>query len=436
MLRKNRLPLQAQILEHEPLRLPQASTVAVVGGGLAGATSARALAEAGANVVVFERERAAGTQTSGHPGAVIFPMVAKHATPLRRFYNQSYQNILNLMNRLVRDEGFTEWHPRGAFHLLTNERLQTLWDQLPESGIPQTIIDRYTEAQVAKHTQDKLQAKCLFYPQAGYVQPAALCVHLLNHPHIQFQTHREALALERTGNHWTIHDNHQQTKAQAVILANGLDILRFPQTEWLPLRCFRGQLAYIAVNPTTSLPREILCHEGYLIPYCGEIHLAGATFHPSNRDLNLRQDSHAYLLDQLQRWLPGQFQMDALPLAGRVAFRAQSPDHLPMVGPVPDLEAFEQDFGMIRQGKSPAAQRARAIPGLFVSVGHASRGTVSCWSSAQILAAQIMGTSTPLDADLTTAVHPGRYLHRAIRRDEPLHAPHLALDQLPGRLLP
>src|SRR5690606_38161277 len=70
----------------------------VIGAGLAGATSARALAERGWQVTVCDPAGIA-QHASGNLAGVVYTTPSAHATPQNRFYQSSYLHALHWLAR-------------------------------------------------------------------------------------------------------------------------------------------------------------------------------------------------------------------------------------------------------------------------------------------------------------------------------------------------
>ena len=90
-------------------------------------------------------------------------------------------------------------------------------------------------------------------------------------------------------------------------------------------------------------------------------------------------------------------QLAGRPLTGRASVRATTPDHLPLAGEI--------------------------APGLFVLGGFGARGFTLAPLLAEHLAAQALGTPSPLPLSLARIVRPQRFAERARRR----------ADLVPGR---
>ena len=56
------------------------------------------------------------------------------------------------------------------------------------------------------------------------------------------------------------------------------------------------------------------------------------------------------------------------------------------------------------------------FPGLYVSVGHGSRGLLSAALSAELIASMICNEPLPVAKDVVKALDPTRFLIRSIKR--------------------
>jgi tRNA 5-methylaminomethyl-2-thiouridine biosynthesis bifunctional protein len=105
-------------------------------------------------------------------------------------------------------------------------------------------------------------------------------------------------------------------------------------------------------------------------------------------------------------------------LPAKVGLRCASPDYLPLVGPVPDRQAFLQDYAALRRNARQAiAQRGRFLPGLYLNTAHGSRGLTSTPLAAELLASMICGEAQPLSRELSRALAPARFIIRDLIRN-------------------
>ena len=84
---------------------------------------------------------------------------------------------------------------------------------------------------------------------------------------------------------------------------------------------------------------------------------------------------------------------------------------------MPDVPAYRRDYADIRHGR-PVESHAPATyrRGLYVLGGLGSRGFQTGPLAAEVLADQMTGQPSALPASLLAAIHPGRFLIRALKR--------------------
>jgi tRNA 5-methylaminomethyl-2-thiouridine biosynthesis bifunctional protein len=101
-----------------------------------------------------------------------------------------------------------------------------------------------------------------------------------------------------------------------------------------------------------------------------------------------------------------------------VGIRSGAPDYLPYVGPLPDVGAFERDYGQrLRKGQlRDDFPSAVWHSGIYCSLAHGSRGITSALLAAEILGGYVSGHGLPVERDVLDAIHPARALIRAWRR--------------------
>jgi len=385
--------------------------VTVVGAGLAGATTARALARRGVRVEVLDSFQRIAAGTSEHPAVVFFPMVHMKSNPLGDFFLAAYRTGIDWLAH----ESGPFWHPTGVVHLPAKAKIARFLEDTepaPELG---DLLRKVDAAQVRDLSGVDFGKHALWYPQGGWLDPVAWCRHLLEHALIRVRLNTRVLGIERHASSWRlITAEGDWIHTDRLVLASG--DYRFQPTAWFPIRRLRGQLAYLSSDRVTPWPRCVICHDGYAVPVGDRSLLVGASFDVGLGDLELRAEIHDRLIKKLESNLaPIQVEPSSV-REGRVAFRHKVNDHLPLVGPVPDLARVarvqEQVSGT---GEIPPEDM---LPGLWVTMAHGSRGCLSCPMAAEILACMICGEQTLSESKVVDSAAPARYVVRAIRRGD------------------
>jgi tRNA 5-methylaminomethyl-2-thiouridine biosynthesis bifunctional protein len=205
--------------------------------------------------------------------------------------------------------------------------------------------------------------------------------------------------------------------APVVIIANGHDAQRLLGNDTLTLQKVRGQIAYLPATAQSSMLKTPVCYSGYLTPSHKGQHCVGATYDLKDESTEIKEEDKNEIITALKKALPT---FDAQPASGgRVAFRTSTQDHLPIIGPVPDQDFYQEHYHDLHHGKPahryPAAQYQA---NLFITTGHGSRGLISCPMAAELIASMLNGEPLPLLADVSNAVHPARFVVRNFKRKQ------------------
>ena len=98
--------------------------------------------------------------------------------------------------------------------------------------------------------------------------------------------------------------------------------------------------------------------------------------------------------------------------------RAVTPDYLPFVGPVGDVDAFNQQYSVLKKHAKKCIPLCGAyLRGLYVCAGFGSRGLTSIPLCAEFLAASINQEPFGMSRTMTQSLSPARFLYRALIRE-------------------
>lgn len=397
---------------------PTAKHIVIIGGGLAGCQSAYVLAQRGFQVTLIERHSKLAQEASGNIAGVIYGKFSPHDSAQYRFYQQAYLHAIEHIPKLMgKADG---WQQCGVLQLAcdeTEEKLQAAL--LANQAWPRELFHAVTAQQASDIAGLAIPVAGLFFPQGGWVYPRALCEAAVQAPNINVLYYSEALHLEQQGLGWQIQTAKDVLNADKLVIANGADALAFAQSNHLPLRPIRGQVSHI--KSTGSSLKTVICHKGYTTPAIDGQHPVGASFNLKDPEPGLRESDRQYNIDMLRKHVPSFVQQ--LDIAnhtleqGRVGFRCQTPDYLPIVGPVADAAAYKANyknlFTGMQHGDLPIGSYHN---NLFINIAHGSRGISNTGLAAEILASYISADKQPVDQGVLNALHPGRFIIRDIKR--------------------
>ena len=392
---------------------PKTKQAVVIGAGLAGCTASHSLAQQGWQITLIERHSQIAQEASGNLAGVVMPRLTADMSAEGQFYLSAFLHTSHWLNQLKKKDSSLPWFKSGVLQLCDEKQQQ----RMTRLGLPENVIKICDANAATSYCGLQTKRGGLFFPGGGWLNPPALCNWLLGDQadNISPLLNQEALTLKRDAGIWqVIGENCVIAEAETIIIANAYDAERVLDTEIFKLQKVRGQLAYLPATKLSKALETPVCYDGYVVPAYEGLHCAGASYDLLNESTEFDPQSETEILARLSEELIG-FETDKTN-ADRVAFRTTTLDHLPIIGPVPDINFYQNSYADLRHGK-PARHypKAEYLPNMFVSVGHGSRGLVSCHYAAYLITSALTGSSaaSPHKAYITT--HPGRFLTRDLK---------------------
>lgn len=388
-----------------------ASEAVVVGAGLAGAFTARALADEGWSVRVVDRADTPAAGTSGNPGGLFHGTVhaddGPHARWLRAAALHAARTIAPALARGVPGAG------HGLLRLGEGPAMQAA---IARHGLPRDWVQALDREAASRLAGVPLPGAAWHFPGGGWVSPAALVRDALTG--LPF---RGGVAVARVeplpaapggGTRWALLDaaGRRLDAADAVVLANAAaaNELAAPWGWQAPCVSLRGQISgWLGWRSPLARP---VAGDGYALPLAtgdaGPGLLCGATQQAGDDDARTREADDTFNRERLQR-LTGLVPPPGAQAFSRAGFRWTAEDRLPIAGALP----------VATPDRVPVAGRAwPRVEGLWLCTALGGRGITLAPLLGRLLATQIAGQPWPVEQALADAVDPARWLVRAARR--------------------
>jgi tRNA 5-methylaminomethyl-2-thiouridine biosynthesis bifunctional protein len=337
----------------------------VVGAGLAGAAVCERLCARGWEVELHERHAEPAAEASGNHAATFHPIVTPDDSVFARLTRAGFLYALRQWERLRS----VRYDRCGVLQLARNDK-ELASQRESTAGLPADYAQYVSAEEASSHAGVSLGAPGVWFPEGGWIQPASLvraqldaCGERLQR---RFSSPLESLPQGRT-----------------VVLANSAEAPALCAVPHLRLRRVRGQLTYLAED-SIEAPHVVVLRGGMLLPPVDGVCVVGATYDLEDPDATVREDSHEGNLARLGAIIGVS---DAQPTGGRVAFRAVTPDRLPVVGKMSD--------------------------NVYGAFAYGSRGLVWAALAAEIIACELEGEPLPVEGKLADALAPGRFRRRA-----------------------
>lgn len=360
-------------------------SVMVLGAGLAGAGIAFQLAERGYQVTVIDKGGDIASGASGNPAGILDVKFSHAHAPLSDFNLAAFLYATQFYKRL----GFTS--NQGLLRLAYTEKERLYQNKL------QTLISAYPEliTALSKDTLKEVSGVAvdttgILIKQAGMLSPREICKRLLDHPNISLHLNELVDLIEYDKSQWhTLHFS-----VDLLVLANSLGIHHFSQTRTLPISPYPGELYASKPTHQSAHLKLPISGDGYLTPLLNGEHLIGMGKTPSS--------------------ILG-FELKALRIMNK-ALRAKTPDYLPLIGPVPKIDAMEKTYRLFKKDANywiPTA--GQYYPNLFILAGLGSHGLTSMPLASEILASLIHQEPPPVSRQTYLHLSASRFLIKDIK---------------------
>ncbi|MBO1255110.1 bifunctional tRNA (5-methylaminomethyl-2-thiouridine)(34)-methyltransferase MnmD/FAD-dependent 5-carboxymethylaminomethyl-2-thiouridine(34) oxidoreductase MnmC [Alteromonas sp. 5E99-2] len=377
------------------------NNIAIIGGGLAGANAALALAKRGCNITLFDKNDIA-SGASGNPQGGFYPQLhAQVSNPSTiqalsfDYAKRSYQSLLN--SRFTFEHDFC-----GVLQLAFSDNVKERHQKMKTNKPwPDTLIHPVTQQEASTIAAVPLEIGGMFLPQGGWISPPSLVKALLNAASaickLTIVTNTNINVLEEKNGKVRVNAKNINYEFDHLVMASGSHTDAFSHYAHLPFGKTRGQVESIPTNDDIAQLQTVLCHKGYFAPKMNNRHALGSTYKRDDITTEYQIDDTHINLRTHKKALPNTAFIDSLQneFTGRAATRMTLPDHQPVVGIVKD----ENDSGCFS-----------------VLSGLGSRGLTTAPLMAEILASELFAEPIPMAQNLYDAVHNTRFAKRAAKR--------------------
>jgi len=388
----------------------------VIGAGLAGCSSALALARRGWQVALLEQGAHAAGGASALPSGLLHPTLTADDSHAARLLRAGF-----LFGRRQLD-GLHAGEPLVA----ASGTLQMVGDELDQDRWPELLRQQQWPAGFVRWCQPPEAGQALglrprrgglWFDDGAVVSGAAWCRAMLAaEPGIRLYSGYEALRIARQSDSWLVEARAApMVRAPVVVIASAMDAPRLLETQFAPIRPIRGRTTRLAAGELAHL-RASIAGLGYLVPGLDGRVAVGATYEPIGADQGpgiTEQSAHESNLERLSRLLaqPAPVRIEG----GFDAIRCVATDRTPLTGAVADERAVLAARSSL-QGAHLADLPRRA--GLYCSFALGSRGLALAPVLGELVAGLIEGEPLPLERSLAATVDPARFLLRRLRTQQ------------------
>ncbi|MBV6273572.1 tRNA (5-methylaminomethyl-2-thiouridine)(34)-methyltransferase MnmD [Alcaligenaceae bacterium CGII-47] len=373
--------------------LPASERVAVIGGGLAGAGIAQALALRGRAVQVYDPAFRLGLSSShtGHLAAALVPGLTVDDDTRSRLSRVGLGRALARWSSLG---GAAQPENCGALVCaVTANEAHAQQHALANLDFPVDWVRWLDAPQASARAGVAVRYGGLWFSQALRVRPDALLGAIFTLPGVRTLA-QQINGLERLAEGgWRLYGACGQAcgEADQVVFANAYEAKRLlatlgPQDAWPKLSGMTrlaGQISYFPVCETGAQAQHcILSGKGYSLPPRDGVGVTGSTY--CLDDCMVSAAGHKAIAQQLKSWLSigHDSWLAAQAQGGWAGWRAVSRDHLPFIGAVGSVE------------------------GAWVACAYGSRGLTWSALAGDVLGCLLDGEPVPVERELLHRIAP------------------------------
>jgi len=342
--------------------------VTMIGGGVASACAAYALTKQGIKVTLYCKDSKVAQGASSNDIGALYPLLHQQADDISLFYQQAF-NRAKTWYQTLSEQGYHYSHDWcGLLDIAYKDAIKIRQQRFAKANTwPKELIHLVDEKQANNLASIELNYGGLFMPHAGWIAPQELVQQLFNAAsktnRLKIVHNTEITALEQqVDNSWqlTTSDGSTETKiaANVVVMCGGAESIKLNVISDIPFTSVRGQVTSMKSNNAISKLSTVLCHKGYLTPANTpknqqSIHCIGATFDKNSFNMQANDEGNDFNLNMLKTCLPElpQWQKEDI-VNAKARLRCMSPDHMPLVGAMPDIEKHKMLYPHQKKNKN------------------------------------------------------------------------------------
>lgn len=395
--------------------------VSIIGGGIASACAAYSLAKQGIKVTVYCKDDSiAQGASSNHIGA-LYPLIHQQKDDISVFYEHAFWQAKAYYQSITELGIHFDHQWCGLLELSFTEALRKRQVTFEEkSPWPKQLIHSVDTHQARELSNLPLNDGGLFMPAAGWIAPAQLVSALFKAAQAvgqcKVKTNINITNISQQADKWLLKTEKKTFEASILVLCGGAEMLSQELLEELPLYPVRGQISEVQQTKDSENLSTVICHKGYLTPSNDGKHCIGATFIKDSSNIEACVEEDKTNLQMLNKSMPNVLSWNEQNIVNSKArVRCMTPDHLPIVGPMPMIKEHIDMYPHLAKDKNWSYSEAAPYrKNLYTLTGLGARGLCSAPILAEILAADLCGLPYPIDNKQLFNLSANRFVIRDI----------------------
>ncbi len=393
-----------------------AKSAIVIGAGIAGCSTAYALAQRGIEVTLLERNTEIASQASGNPLAMLYPRLSGDDSS-SEFALNAYLYSLQLYKSLKLPP--EDFDCCGMLQLGFNAKELARIQKIAAQNRVSEIVQYVNKNEASRLAGISIEHDALYLPGAGWINPQQLCRRLSQNQHINTITLQNVIKILKVNGLFEVHTNQGEIlNAEIVVIANANDARELCADLSINTQAVRGQVTLVGTTESSSTLQKIVCSDGYFSPATlqnnsKQLHCLGATFsniavieNTQSKFIIEEQDHQANLekLNNISNTLYNDLKHSIA--GGRVSLRCTAIDYWPLAGKL--LDAVK-----LRTSPPRPSADINSLPwveGLYMNIAHGSKGFTTAPLCGELIACMASNQAFPVSNEIAGLLNPNRFL--------------------------
>ncbi len=384
------------------------STAIVIGAGIAGCSTAYALAKRGIMVTLIDRNRHIAQEASGNPVGMLYPKFSTGPSVLSTIAKHGFTYTLSLLKELSVTQEMYDLC--GQIQLASTLREKDKQSKLLAKQNRENYFQLLTAKEASKIANIALNHGGLYIAESGWVKPQLFCQALIQSHSITKLMATSALHIKQREDCWQVKLQKNSTlEADIIVLANANDIVQFEQCKNIPITPVRGQVNFFKMNAFSHELKTILCTDHYLSPSVDGYHSIGTSYAPHDMNAMLSAVDTRTNINALKAMSPDLYnEVDINQVTGRVAWRSATRDYIPLAGQLIHADQLKNEPP--RYNDKPAD--LPWLKGLYLNAGHGSKGLITAPLCGELIANLVNQEPLAINSSIASTMNPSRFALR------------------------
>lgn len=375
--------------------------VLIIGGGIAGLSTAFKFQKAGFDVKVAEKRDKVGDNGSGNVLGVVMPTITQKDVALGSMHLNSFFQAIE-------------------FYKNNNTEKYANFCGAKEYAFNESLVKRYkNSSEFFKFNESDKPYPSIFIEDGIVLKPHKFCEYLagkldvlLNYEFSNF--------IQKNGEYEVGFKNGKNIKTDIIIFAMGSESEelfgrglkpKFNFDKNLKISSVRGQVTWIKKVLDNKFP---LSAKGYICPFSDGIQLIGATYDRNNYNTNPIKEDDLKNIDSVKDIT----NCDKVEIIGsKVGFRSYSGDRFPIVGPIHDEAWFRKNYKSIFWTKDKESDLSpKHLKNIYITTAHGARGLSTSIMGAELLLDYVLNRPFCVEKSIVNELNPARFLIRDLKK--------------------